>query len=335
VTGQPEYRDVWVFIETEAGTIADASLEVLGKARDLAAGRGSRTGAVLLGEQVRALSATLCHHGADVVYLMDDPRLAEYRTEPFVAGTQQLVEKYRPEIVLFSATTTGRDLAPALAAKLHTGLTADCTGLSIEPETGLLVQTRPAFGGNVMAEIVCATHRPQMSTVRPKVMPKPPVDPSRTGEIIEERPRIDDAAIRTEVVGFEPEVERVNIADADIVVSGGRGLGAPENFKLVHELAEVLKGAVGASRAVVDAGWIGVHHQVGQTGRTVRPKVYFACGISGAIQHLAGMRTSDVIVAINSDPAAPIFGVATCGIVGDVCEILPLMTAEFRARLER
>ena len=235
--------------------------------------------------------------------------------------------------MIFGATTQGRDFAGNVATTLYTGLTADCTGLDIDPETKLLRQTRPAFGGNIMATILCPRTRPQMSTVRPKVMPMPERDDSRQGEIIRESLGMSEDEVRTKIIDFIESEQKVNLTEADIIVSGGRGLGKPENFKLIRELADVLGAAVGASRATVDAGWIPYEHQVGQTGKTVRPKIYIACGISGAIQHLAGMKTSDVIVAINKDPDAPIFKVATYGIVGDLFQVVPALTEEFRKRL--
>jgi electron transfer flavoprotein alpha subunit len=229
--------------------------------------------------------------------------------------------------VLFGATTTGRDLASRIAARIHAGLTADCTGLSIDIKEKLLQQTRPAFGGNIMATIVCKNHRPQMATVRPKVMKRVDPDHKRLGEVIKVEPKIGKEELLVELIDVIQDTSvKVNLAEAEIIVSGGRGLGSPENFKLVEELAATLGGAVGASRATVDAGWISSHHQVGQTGKTVCPKLYIACGISGAIQHLAGMQSSDTIVAINKDPEAPIFKIATYGIVGDLFEIVPKLT---------
>jgi electron transfer flavoprotein alpha subunit len=245
----------------------------------------------------------------------------------------QLIAKYKPEIVLMGATTYGRSLAPRVASRLNTGLTADCTRLDIDKEKRLLVQTRPAFGGNLMATIICPNHRPQMCTVRPKVMKPLEQDLSRIGEII--RPDITiPADVKVKIVDEVTTLcEKVNLLEADIIVAGGRGLGDPKNFALVKELADVLGGAVGASRAVVDAGWVEYSHQVGQTGKTVSPKVYFACGISGAVQHLAGMSSSDTIIAINKNPEAPIFNIATYGIVGDALEVLPALIAEFKKRI--
>jgi electron transfer flavoprotein alpha subunit len=245
----------------------------------------------------------------------------------------QLVEKYKPEIVLIGATTYGRSLAPRVASRLNTGLTADCTGLEIDPEKKILLQTRPAFGGNLMATIICPNHRPQMSTVRPKVMKPLEPDFSRSGEIIQPNVVIPEN-LKVKVLDVVQTVcETVSLSEADIIVSGGRGLGDAKNYALVEELARVLGGAAGASRAIVDAGWVDYSHQVGQTGKTVGPKVYFACGISGAVQHLAGMSSSDIIIAINKNPDAPIFKIATFGIVGDVREILPELIKQFKERL--
>jgi electron transfer flavoprotein alpha subunit len=262
--------------------------------------------------------------------------LKQYRTDPYAKAAVDLIRKYKPEIVLFGATTQGRDFAGTVATTIEVGLTADCTGLDIDPETKYLKQTRPAFGGNIMATILdYPNYRPQMSTVRPKVFAMPLRDDSRKGEVIRETLQMSEDQIRTKVVEFIKGAEAVNLTDAEIIVSGGRGMGAPENFKVIRELANVLGAAVGASRAAVDSGWIPYEHQVGQTGRTVRPKIYIACGISGSIQHQAGMKTSDIIVAINKDAEAPIFKIATYGIVGDLFTAVPMLTQEFKKRLGR
>ncbi|RLC44031.1 MAG: electron transfer flavoprotein subunit alpha [Candidatus Coatesbacteria bacterium] len=329
-----DYKDVWVFCEQEGGRIANVTFELLGKGRELADRLACRLCAVLLGHDVSDLAKPLFHYGADRVYLVEDKLLTPYRTGPFARAFVSLVRKYRPEIVLIGGTTCGRDLAGAVATRLETGLTADCTGLQIADDGRNMLQTRPAFGGNIMAQIRCERRRPQMATVRPKVMEMPTPDEARTGELLREKLAIEDDEILTTVLEFiKSEGEDVNLVDADIIVSGGRGLGKPENFSVVRELAKVLGGVVGASRAAVDAGWIPYPHQVGQTGKTVRPKLYVACGISGAIQHLAGMRTSDVIVAINKDPEAPIFKVATYGIVGDLFQVVPKLTERLKQRL--
>ncbi len=283
---------------------------------------------------MEAAAQELISYGADNVYLVDHPSLQRFNDESYADIFTQLISRYKPEIVLMGATTYGRSLGPRVASRLNTGLTADCTQLEIDTERRLLLQTRPAFGGNLMATIICPDHRPQMSTVRPKVMKALDPDPSRVGEII--RPDV-DIPLDTRVKVLETVTtlcEKVNLTEADIIVSGGRGLGDPGNFALVEELAQILGGAVGASRAVVDAGWVDYSHQVGQTGKTVGPKVYFACGISGAVQHLAGMSSSDTIIAINKDPDAPIFKVATFGITGDVVEVLKALISEFKKRLK-
>ncbi len=328
-----EYRNVWVFIEHERNKVANVSFELLGQGRKLADALGCSLCGILLGNEAEAFAREAVSYGAEKVYLAESPLLSGYRTAPYAAAAVNLIRKYRPEIVLFGATTQGRDFAGCVATTLETGLTADCTGLDIDPEKKVLRQTRPAFGGNIMATILCETHRPQMSTVRPKVFPMPPKDESRTGEIIREPLDMSEDQVHTKVLDFIKGAETVNLMDAEIIVSGGRGLGAPERFQVIREFAEVLGAAVGASRAAVDSGWIPYEHQVGQTGKTVRPKIYFACGISGAIQHQAGMKTSDIIVAINKDPEAPIFKIATYGIVGDLFQVLPKLTEELKARL--
>jgi len=327
------YKGVWIFGEQKNGSPANVALELLGAGRRLAEQLQVDVSAVLLGDNVGETAKTLIAHGADNVYLVDHPSLKYFNDESYTDIFVQLIEKYKPEIVLMGASTYGRSLAPRVASRLNTGLTADCTGLEIDVERRILMQTRPAFGGNLMATIICPDHRPQMSTVRPRVMKALEPDHSRTGNIIRPDVRIPEN-LKVRVLDVVTTLcEKVNLTEADIIVSGGRGLGDPKNFALVEELANVLGGAVGASRATVDAGWIDYCHQVGQTGKTVAPRVYFACGISGAIQHLAGMSSSDVIIAINKNPDAPIFRVATFGIVGDVLEILPLLTKEFKARL--
>ena len=281
--------------------------------------------AVLLGSKIEDQANTLFAYGADRVYLVEDESLENYNDESYADIFTQLVNKYKPEIVLVGATAYGRSLAPRVASRLNTGLTADCTELGIDPETKNLLQTRPAFGGNLMATIICPDRRPQMATVRPKVMKPMEPDYSRKGEIIRPDVLIPDNLLIKVIERVHTVYEKVSLTEADIIVSGGRGLGDAKNFELVRELAEVLGGAVGASRATVDAGWIDYSHQIGQTGRTVGPRVYFACGISGAVQHLAGMSSSDIIIAINKDADAPIFKIATFGIVGDVLEFLNLL----------
>ena len=327
------YKGVWVFAEQKDGVPAGVALELLGEGSKLKALLGVPLSAVLLGEKLDETARLLVAHGADKVYVVDHPSLKNYNDESYSGIFVQLIKQYKPEIVLIGATTYGRSLAPRVASRINTGLTADCTKLEIDSEKKILLQTRPAFGGNLMATIICPNRRPQMSTVRPKVMKASEPDYLRTGEII--KPDIEISGdIKTTIKDVVCNLsEMVNLTDADIIVSGGRGLGDPKNFILLEELAKILGGAVGASRAAVDAGWIPYGHQVGQTGKTVGPKVYFACGISGAVQHQAGMSSSDTIIAINKDPDAPIFKIATFGIVGDVLQVVPELINEFKKRL--
>jgi electron transfer flavoprotein alpha subunit len=321
-----------VVAEQRAGEIHGVSFELLGRGRELADTRGAPLAAVLLGSNLGDAGRDLIAHGADTVYVVDDPELLHYRDEPYANVVAALIEKYKPEIVITGATSIGRSLIPRVAIQARTGLTADCTALAIDDEDGLLLQTRPAFGGNIMATIVCPNHRPQMATVRHKVMTALDPDPGRKGKIVLEDLPAELFRTGTEFVEFVKDLtSTVNIAEADIIVAGGRGLGGPENFEMLNDLARVLGGAVGASRAAIDAGWIPYSHQVGQTGKTVQPKLYFACGISGAVQHLAGMQSSKTIVAINKDANAPIFKVATFGIVGDVFEVVPALTKRLAA----
>lgn len=330
------YKDIWVFIEHEQGKVSSVSFELLGEGRKLADAIGCKLCGFIFGKEVEGFIKEAIAYGAEKVYVTESPLLEPYRNDPFACAAVNLIRKYKPEIVLFGATVQGRDFAGTVATTLEAGLTADCTGLDIDPETKYLKQTRPAFGGNIMATILdYPNYRPQMSTVRPKVFPMPPRDDSRNGEVIRESLPMTEDQIRTKVLEFIKGAEAVNLADAEVIVSGGRGIGSAENFKVIRELAKVLRAAVGASRAAVDAGWIPYEHQVGQTGRTVRPKIYFACGISGSIQHQAGMKTSDIIVAINKDPEAPIFKIATYGVVGDLFTIIPMIKEEFRKRLGR
>jgi len=320
-----QYSGVWVVAEQKKGKVQSVTFELLGVGRELANRRSSELSAILIGHRMPEAAGELIARGADSVYMVDSPEFERYQDEPYARVLSRLINKWKPEIVLGGATAIGRSLIPRVAVMVRTGLTADCTGLSIGDDEHLL-QTRPAFGGNIMATILTPRHRPQMATVRHKVMKSIPPDPARRGKIINVEVRDSDRFTRAKVVDFVEEEEKtVNIAEADVIVSGGRGLQAPENFALLEELALALGGAVGASRAAVDAGWIPYSHQVGQTGKTVQPKVYIACGISGAIQHLVGMQTSDIIIAINKDPYAPIFQVATYGIVGDLFQVIPLL----------
>lgn len=325
------YRGVWVFAEQRMGQVVSVVYELLGEGRKLADKLGQPLAAVLLGNNMQEQAADLIYYGADEVYLADDPILENFHDDSYAQVITDLINEYKPNIVLTGATAVGRSFIPKVAVQVKTGLTADCTQLEIDPETGLLHQTRPAFGGNIMATILCPYNRPQMATVRHKVMKPAACDKGRQGRIITKKIDAKKLTLRTRLVKFVEEItDTVNLAEADIIVSGGRGLGNAENFRLIEALAKAVGGAVGASRAAVDAEWIPYSHQVGQTGKTVCPKLYIACGISGAIQHLAGMQSSDVIVAINSDPDAPIFNVATYGIVGDLFEVVPALTQRFK-----
>ncbi|MGI9860977.1 electron transfer flavoprotein subunit alpha/FixB family protein [Moorella naiadis] len=321
-------------MEQVNGEPAPVSWELLGVGRQLADALDVELAGVLLGREVAGLVNEAWAFGADRVYLVEDPVLGPYRTTPYARALVELVNRYKPEILLLGATSLGRDLSGAVATALETGLTADCTGLHIDPETRLLEQTRPAFGGNVMATILCRHRRPQMATVRPRVMPLPSRQEGRQGELVRVTVPFVGVEAGVQVVEIIAEPGKAVYLDrAEIIVAGGRGLGSRENLRLLEELAGVLGGTLGASRAAVESGWLPPGYQVGQTGTTVRPKVYFAIGISGAIQHLVGMQTADVIVAINKDPEAPIFKVATYGIVGDFLEVVPALTEEFRRQL--
>jgi len=331
-----EYRGVFVFAEQSQGRLKACGLELLGEGRRLAGQLNQELAAVLLGSGVAELAPVLIAHGADKVYLADDPSLAAYQTESYTAVLTAVVARHRPSVFLFGATTTGRDLAPRLAARLGTGLTADCTGLDIEPGTGLLLQTRPAWGGNIMATIKTASHRPQMATVRPKVMKKLEHDPERRGEIVQIPVKLDPRGLKVKLLEVVRRPgESAQLEEAEVVVSGGRGLQAGENFGLIEELAGVLDAAVGASRAAVDAGWRPHPCQVGQTGRTVQPKIYIACGISGAVQHRVGMESSERIVAINRDLEAPLMKIADFAAVGDLFQIVPELIKELKAGLKK
>ncbi len=330
-----DYRGVWVVAEVSDGQLAGVSLELLGKGRELADTLQAPLSAVLVGDDVAGLVVGAAESGADQVYLAEDPALAQYRTGPYTDVLSGLINQHKPEIVLLGATEQGRDLAPRVAARVKTGLTADCTGLEIDEQERLLIQTRPAFGGNIMARIITRNHRPQMATVRPRVMRRLEPVPGREAAVVKVPVAFDEKSILTRIVEIARDegAEAVNLQDADIIVAGGRGLKKPENFGVIYELAEALGGVVGASRPTVDEGWIPPYHQVGQTGRTVQPKLYIACGISGAVQHLAGMSGADCVVAVNSDPNAAIFDIAHYGIVGDLFEIVPALTEIARQEL--
>jgi len=322
--GITQYKGVWVFAEQRDRKIASVSYELLGIGKKLSHELGTELSAILLGSD-KSEAAELIKWGADRVYLCEDPVLEKFNDDTYAGVLLKLINEHKPAIVLAGATAVGRSFIPRVAAKLRTGLTADCTSLEIDKKTQNLLQIRPAFGGNIMATILCPDHRPQMATVRPRVIKRGEYDKGKTGEIVEIV--ADGLVSRTKVLDSVKEESgiSVNLHEADVIIAGGRGIGNAKGFKLLEELAEVLDGAVAASRAVVDEGWISYSHQVGQTGKTVNPTVYIACGISGAVQHLVGMQSSDIIIAINKNPEAPIFNVATYGIVGDLHEIIPLL----------
>lgn len=349
-----EYKNVWVYAEQRKGKLLNVALELIGEGRRLSReiSDESQVCALIVGNSVEHLAKECFEYGADKVYLIEDPLLENYTTDGYTKVIVDGIKKHKPEIVIYGATHIGRDLAPRVAARLNTGLTADCTRLDIKVSSYIdyaiknttlnvssldpnsddkgLKQTRPAFGGNLMATIICPKTRPQMSTVRPGVMQKRERIEGASGELVKVKPNITKSDIRTDVIDIVKSAkEIVSLTDADIICSGGRGLGDPSGFELIKKLADKVGGVVGSSRAAVDAGWIDHSHQVGQTGTTVKPKIYFACGISGAIQHLAGMQTSDIIVAINKDPEAPIFEVADYGIVGDLYKIIPQIIEEW------
>jgi len=325
---EENFRGVWIFAEQSQGRIASVAYELLGIGRKLANELQTELSAVLFGESPEV--EELVKWGADKVYYADAPQYAYLDDELYAKTLVNLINQNKPEILLAGATAIGRSFIPRVAARLRVGLTADCTALEIDKETGNLLQIRPAFGGNIMATIVSPTSRPQIATVRPRVMKRGEYAPDKKGEIIKIEPLEPTGRVRILERVQDSSFCKVNLQDAKVIVSGGRGLGSPENFTLLWELANLLGGTVGASRAAVDEGWIPYAHQVGQTGKTVCPKLYIACGISGAVQHLVGMQSSDIIVAINKDPNAPIFNVATYGIVGDLKEIIPLMIKKLK-----
>ena len=328
-----EYKNIWVFIETECGKAKNVGYELLHAAKPLAEKKGCPLVAVVIGKDVEDAAKDAICYGADSAILVDGPEYEYYTTDAFVKALIALVQKYKPETLMIGATTNGRDMGPRVSCHLKTGLTADCTAIDIDEETGNVAWTRPTFGGNLMATIMCPDSRPQRGTVRPGVFKKGACDKNRTGEIIREEIHVAPEEIRTTLVERVNEiVEAVNLSEAEIIVSGGRGVGSAENFKLIEGLAKVLGGTVGCSRAVVDAGWLPYAHQVGQSGKTVAPKLYFAVGISGAIQHLAGISGADTVIAVNKDADAPIFGVADYGIVGDLNEVVPALTEALKAR---
>ena len=319
------HRGIWVFAEQRDGKLKSVAYELLSKGRELADTLKTELCAICFGHSIDDVEQLIAY-GADKVYMVDNPALAYHQEDLYVKELVELIQQYKPEVVLAGATSLGRSFIPRVAAILGTGLTADCTGLEIDLDRRLLLQTRPTFGGNIMATIICQAKRPQMSTVRPRVFKKHKPAKERKGQIIKVDFNSEAITSRTKLLNFvEDLTERVKLEDADIIISGGRGLGKPENFQLLGELAAVMGAALGSSRPPVDEGWIPYSHQVGQTGKTVCPKLYIACGISGAVQHMAGMQTSDTIVAINDDPDAPIFEVATYGIVGDLFKVVPML----------
>ena len=336
-----EKNGVLVFIEQQDGEVAEVSLELVCKGRELADTLGVSLGAVLPGKDIGGLADSLFAYGADKVYTVDHPELEHYRTLPYARVVCDVIRKAEPQIALYGATAVGRDLAPRIASTLRTGLTADCTDLQIgdHAEAGgkreykdLLYQIRPAFGGNIIATIVSPEHRPQMATVREGVMKMSAPDASRKGTAVSFDAAIEDGDLMTEFIEIERKEKSVDLKGANIIIGGGAGVGSPENFKLIFDLAHVLGAEVGASRSAVDSGLIGKDHQVGQTGTTVRPKLYIACGISGAVQHRAGMQESGKIIAINSDPDAPIFDIAHYGIVGDLKDVIPMLIKAYRSK---
>jgi len=332
------YKGVWVFIEHDRGVVHPVSWELLGAARKLADTLNAEVAGVIMGgpdEPLETYAKDAFAYGADLCYLMHSDVLKGYRNEPFTKGLTDLVNKYQPEIMLLGATTMGRDLAGSVATTLQTGLTADCTELNIDPASRALAATRPTFGGSLLCTIMTLAYRPQMATVRPRVMSMPKKDESRSGRLVRDTLSLLETSIVTKLLDFIPDANnnKVNLAYADVVVSGGKGMKNADNFRLIANLARVLGGEVGASRPVVQSGWVDAERQVGQTGKTVRPKLYIAAGISGAIQHRVGMQDSDVIVAINTDPNAPIFDFAHYGIVGNAMQVLPALTDAFAAHI--
>ena len=327
-----KYKGVWVFAEQRDGTLQKVSLELIGKGKEIAEKRGQKLTAVLIGYNIEGLAKTLIHHGADEVLIADNPLLEKYTTDGYTKVLCDIINERKPETLFIGATFMGRDLGPRVSGRLHTGLTADCTGLDIDDATGNLLMTRPAFGGNLMATIECPAYRPQMSTVRPGVFSVPCVNGEKQGRIENVKVDIKEEDIRIKVEEIVKSIKnRIDITEAEVIVSGGRGLGNKEGFILLKELAKLLGGTVGGSRAAVDSGWIEKDYQVGQTGKTVRPKLYIACGISGAIQHLAGMQESGYIIAINKNSDAPIMSAADLAVSGDLYKIIPDMIKEIKA----
>lgn len=328
-----DYKNIWVFIETEYGKAKNVGYELINAAKPLAKAKGCDLIAVVIGKNVEQVAKDAICYGADSAILVEGDEYDYYTTDAFANAMTKLVQKYKPETLMIGATNNGRDMGPRVSCRLKTGLTADCTEIALDEETGNIAWTRPTFGGNLMATIMCPEHRPQMGTVRPSVFKKGAYDESRTGEIVKEDIHISPEEIRTKLIERVNEVaEAINLEEAEIIVSGGRGVGSADGFKPLQELADVLGATIGCSRAVVDAGWMPHAHQVGQSGKTVAPKIYFAIGISGAIQHVAGISGADTVIAINKDADAPIFDVADYGIVGNLNEVVPALTEAFRAQ---
>lgn len=335
MTDLESYKNIWVFIEAESQKTRAVGYELLHAARPLAEKKGCELAAVVIGRQAKNAAEDAIRYGADFAVCADEPEYEYYTTDAYSDALTFLIRKYRPEALLLGATNNGRDLAPRVSCRIGTGLTADCTGLGIDDESGNIAWTRPTFGGNLMATILCPEHKPQMGTVRPGVFQKGIYDENRTGTIIQERPPVDPDSIRTALIEHVQEVaDAVELESADVIVAGGRGMGSAENFRLLEELAEQLGGVVGCSRAAVDEGWMPHVRQVGQSGKMVNPKLYFAVGISGAVQHLAGITGADTVIAVNKDPEAPIFAAADYGIVGDLNEVVPALTEAFKSRRE-
>jgi len=327
-----EYKDVWVYIEHKDGVTTPMSYELLGAGKTLADALGSKVCAFVIGENTDEIAKTAGHYGASTVYAIDGASFKTFRPAAFAKAAATLVNKFKPDILLCRSTTQGQDLSSALAGQLEVGLGSDAINLQIDDASKAVKLTRAAFGGNFLATYMNTKSKPQMATVRPKVFPMPQLDTSKNAEVVKESFSIAEDDIRTKILQFAQSETSVNLVEADIIVSGGRGVGGSEGFSVVKALADALGGAMGASRAAVDSGWIPYEHQVGQTGKTVKPKIYIACGISGAIQHLAGMRTSDCIVAINKDAEAPIFKIASFGVVGDYKQVVPKLIEIFKQK---
>ncbi|MCX8082349.1 MAG: electron transfer flavoprotein subunit alpha [bacterium] len=330
VSDLSKYKGIWFFAESRGDKLCPVAFEMLNAALKLKGILGEEVSGVLIGNNVKSLANEIGARGADRVYVIENPLLEHFQEESYAVAMAQLIKKYKPNIVIAAATMMGRAFIPSVAARVKTGLTADCTDVGIDPETKLLIQTRPTFGGNLMARIICKNHRPQMATIRPKMFEEAPVINGGMPEVIIEEFDEEILEHKVSIIGKEKVENIIDLQEAEVIVSGGRGVKDPKNFDMIRELADLLDGAVGASRAAVDSGWIPYPHQVGQTGKTVKPKIYIACGISGAIQHLAGMQTSDYIIAINKDPEAPIFRVANLGIVGDIFEVVPALIKKIK-----